>query len=843
MRSFAIRFFLLLCLICPALASAVTPMVAAGYAHTVALKSDGTVWAWGDNSWGQLGIGTNTTGRLLPVKVLTGAVAVAAGEINSVALKSDGTVWAWGANGYGQLGDGTTTDRSNPKAVKGLTGMIAVAAVSNHTVALKSDGTVWAWGDNSSGQLGDGTTTNHLTPIAVPGLAGVKAIAVGPSGYYTVALKSDGTVWAWGDNFYGQLGNGTNSWSLSPVAVVGLSGVISVVAGDFHTVALKSDGTVWAWGYNGEGELGDGTTTDSSSPVAVPGLTGVIAVAAGDAHTVALKSDGTVVAWGYNGDGELGDGTTTDSSSPVAVRGLVNVVAVAAGYYHTEAVRIDGTVVGWGYNVDGELGDGTMTNRLSPVEAYGLISAVACNTTSAVNMVNTCVPEVKLYVAGSSALGGALATVIPADLFDTTTTPVISVLDNGSANGNAGANAVSAWYGMSKAGLTGGASKRLFVVYNNNNGSAAGVSQLLVTENPAKTALIPEADVVTIGPAMTIAHNYAADSCAVDSASTALAPIIACTSHGVTQADMAISDVNVTELYQLESPSTGKLAMLSTLTTTPLALQGFGVAVNANLYAALQDQNIADGLLPGSCAGDATAACQPSIRRADYTSLVIKGGAINSAAALLPGVPAAAGQMLTLARGNDLSGTLAASNIFFVGNPCGRDHDSKGKLIKGVVGGMLDIVSTTDSTANLVIQANATANDVVTALNATGGYALGVLGLGIVPGGSDTWKFVKLDGVSPNFDADGSTDANQRNAFIRGDYPFAMTYYAVTPVKPAKTSTVTTTGYAVVSTLINGLKDSTLHDLTGIAYLNGADATKVSKVHRTNGNNCSPLIM
>src|ERR1019366_1554339 len=125
---------------------------------------------------------------------------------------------------------------------------------------------------------------------------------------------------------------------------------------------------------------------------------------------------------------------------------------------------------------------GTTTNRLSPVEAYGLISAVACNTASAVNMVNTCVPEVKLYVAGSSALGGALANVIPADLFDTTATPVISILDNGSANGNA----VSAWYGMSKSALTGGASKRLFVVYNNNNGSAAGVSQLL-----AKPGAIP----------------------------------------------------------------------------------------------------------------------------------------------------------------------------------------------------------------------------------------------------------------------------------------------------------------------------------------------------------------
>ncbi|MGA8146365.1 MAG: hypothetical protein WB870_02160 [Gallionellaceae bacterium] len=845
MRSIATCFIFLLCLICPMLASAVTPMVTAGYAHTVALKSDGTVEAWGDNSYGQLGVGT-TTSHLAPVKLwITGVKAVAAGDSHSVAVKTDGTVLVWGDNSYGQLGDGTTTGRLSPETVKGLTGVVAVAGGVGHTVALKSDGTVVTWGSNPDGELGNGTTNDSYTPITVPGLTGVVAISVGPSGYHTVALKSDGTVVAWGYNISGQLGDGTTDNGLTPVAVPGLAGVVAVAAGDAHSVALKSDGTVMAWGSNSNGQLGDGTSNDSYTPVAVAGLAGVVAVAAGDAHTVAVKSDGTVAAWGYNGDGELGDGTTTDSPNPVAVPGLAGVVGVAAGDYHTVAVKFDGVVVGWGYNGDGELGDGTTTDRLSPVEAYGLISAVACNTTSAANMVNTCIPEVHLYVAGSSALGGALATVIQTDLFDTTAQPIIKILDNGSANGTGGANAVSAWYGMSKAGLTGGASKRLFVVYNNNNGSGAGVSQLL-----AKLGTIPEADVVTIGPAMTIAKNFDADSCSADSSSTTLAPVIACASHAPTQADMAISDVNVTELYKLEAPSSGKLAALTTLTTTQLALQGFGVAVNANLYASLQGQNIADGLLRGSCAGDATAACQPSIRRADYTSLV--AGTIKSAAALLNNPSDTS--VLTLARGSDLSGMLAASNIFLADNPCGNNHDAMGKTIAGVVGGMLDIVSTTDSTANLVVQANATTNNVVTALNATSGYAIGVLGLGIVPGGGDTWKFVKLDGISPNFNADGSADAYQRNAFISGNYPFAMTYVAVTPVKPAKASTATTTGYTVVSTLINGLRDSTLHNLTGIGYLDHAANTEQSLVahggpatingiaNPLSGNNCSPLI-
>jgi alpha-tubulin suppressor-like RCC1 family protein len=147
MRLIAIRFFLLLCLICPALASAVTPMVAAGYAHTVALKSDGTVEAWGDNSYGQLGTG-NLTAHLAPVKGLTGVMAVAAGDSHTVALKSDGTVWAWGDNSYGQLGDGTQTARLKPKELKGLANVIAVAAGMGHTVALKADHTVMVWGSN-----------------------------------------------------------------------------------------------------------------------------------------------------------------------------------------------------------------------------------------------------------------------------------------------------------------------------------------------------------------------------------------------------------------------------------------------------------------------------------------------------------------------------------------------------------------------------------------------------------------------------------------------------------------------------------------------------------------------
>ncbi|TFG82852.1 MAG: RCC1 repeat-containing protein, partial [Spirochaetales bacterium] len=293
--------------------------IAAGDSHTVALKSDGTVWTWGDNSYGQLGDGT-TTERTTPVldSVLSGVVAIAAGGCHTVALKSDGTVWTWGSNDYGQLGDGTTTDSPTPVPVSSLSGVTAIAAGYQHTVALKSDdGTVWTWGWNDYGQLGDDTTTDSPTPVPVSSLSGVAAIAAG--GVHTVAQWSGGgTVWTWGSNDYGQLGDGTIIDRYTPVPLTSLSGVASFAAGLCHTVALKSnDGTVWTWGNNSYGQLGDGTIIERHTPVKVFSLSEVASIAAGGVHTVALKSNGTVWTWGCNEFGQLGDDTTTERHIPV----------------------------------------------------------------------------------------------------------------------------------------------------------------------------------------------------------------------------------------------------------------------------------------------------------------------------------------------------------------------------------------------------------------------------------------------------------------------------------------------------------------------------------------------
>jgi uncharacterized repeat protein (TIGR02543 family) len=361
--------------------------VSAGLYHTVAVKSDGTVWAWGYNNSGQIGDGT-TTDRLTPVQVsgLTGVIAVSAGDSHTVAVKSDGTVWAWGWNSAGQLGDGTITDRMTPVQVAGLTGVFSVSASHYHTVAVKSDGTVWAWGANNYGQIGDGTTAHRLTPVQVSGLTGVIAVSAGSD--HAVALKSDGTVWAWGRNTEGQLGDGTMGYRMTPVQVVGLTGVFAVSAGFYNTFAVKSDGTVWAWGWNNLGQLGDGTTAQRLTPVQVSGLTGVVTVSAGGDHAVALKSDGTVWAWGRNAEGQLGDGTQTWRMAPVQVVGLTGVFAVSGGdFWHNVVLKNDGTVWTWGRNNLGQLGDGTTTDRLTPVKvkmdgADTIIGTVAAPTFS-----------------------------------------------------------------------------------------------------------------------------------------------------------------------------------------------------------------------------------------------------------------------------------------------------------------------------------------------------------------------------------------------------------------------------------------------------------------------------
>ena len=344
--------------------------------------------AWGYNTYGQIGDNTTTNG-LVPVNVLTSGVlsgktviAQAAGYQHTLALCSDGTVAAWGYNYEGELGDGTTTTTSPfsklvPVAVN-TAGVLAgkkVVAVAgyNHSLALCSDGTVAAWGYNLLGQLGNITTDNSSLPVAVSTsgvLAGKTVVAVAAGIYHSLALCSDGTLAAWGDNINGQLGNNSSNSSNVPVAV-SMSGVlagktvIAVAAGANRNLVLCSDGTLATWGG------------DSSVPVAVT-MSGVlagktvVAVAAGASHRLALCSDGTVTAWGANDRGQLGNNSNVNSTVPVAVSlsGVLagkTVVAVAAGIQHSLALCSDGTMAAWGDNIYHQLGNDAFNGSLVPV--------------------------------------------------------------------------------------------------------------------------------------------------------------------------------------------------------------------------------------------------------------------------------------------------------------------------------------------------------------------------------------------------------------------------------------------------------------------------------------------
>ncbi|HEY3441530.1 MAG TPA: BACON domain-containing carbohydrate-binding protein [Paludibaculum sp.] len=361
--------------------------VSAGFHHSLWLKPDGTVWAWGANSSGQLGDGTLIR-RTAPVQTvgLTSIAAIATGYDWSMALRTDGTVWTWGASGLhsetqpfpaplrwasrviaiaasGSSAFALQDDGAvlwwigNINAVSGdfkfstLRGLVSVASGASHRVLLHQDGTVWVWGSNQAGQLGDGTTTSSDTLKQVPGLTGVTAVAAGES--HSVALKADGTIWTWGEGYSGQMGDGTANRRLTPTMLPGLSGIKRIAASQYGAIAQSADGRVWDWGTHFYGEFGVGTT--SYTPVEHPFLSGVLAFAQGYNHSLALRSDGAPLSWGNNAHGQLGTGKALVSIWPEVVSTISDVVSIAAGITHSTLVKRDGTLWEWGRIDLGEL--------------------------------------------------------------------------------------------------------------------------------------------------------------------------------------------------------------------------------------------------------------------------------------------------------------------------------------------------------------------------------------------------------------------------------------------------------------------------------------------------------
>jgi uncharacterized repeat protein (TIGR01451 family) len=360
--------------------------IASGNGHTSSVRNDGTVWTWGVGAIGQLGDGTGGFGgsgvrSLTPVQVpgLDGVDTVEEGGAYVLALKTNGTVWGWGNNFSGQLGDGTNQTRTRPVQTIGLTNVRGIAAASFFSAAVKTDGTVWVWG--STGSLISNNFNMDLTPVQLNGVSNVAAIAAGSN--FLLMLKTDKTLWAIGFNSMGQLGNGTTANSTTPVQVAGLSNVARIAAGPEFSLALKEDGTIWAWGINGNGQLGPNGGLMSfdphPNPVQVTGLPAITNLAAGENFCLALASDGTVWSWGNNQSGQLGQGLQSSQNPlPKQIPGFGNVAALAGGNHYSVALKTDGSVWGWGLNLDGELGDGSSNIvTMTPVRVSGLLTVNA----------------------------------------------------------------------------------------------------------------------------------------------------------------------------------------------------------------------------------------------------------------------------------------------------------------------------------------------------------------------------------------------------------------------------------------------------------------------------------
>jgi alpha-tubulin suppressor-like RCC1 family protein len=326
--------------------------VTCGGSHTAAIKTDGTLWTWGRNYNGQLGDNTSGTDRSTPVTTFAGGTnwkQVAGGNRHTAAIKTDGTLWTWGDNSYGRLGVNDTTQRLTPVTTfTGGTNWKQVAGGYAHTAAIKTDGTLWTWGRNYNGQLGDNTSgTDRLTPITTfAGGTNWKQVAGGYG--HTAAIKTDGTLWTWGSNIDGQLGDNTAVNRSTPVTTfAGGTNWKQVACGSDYTAAIKTDGTLWTWGSNFAEQLGVNTTTKRNTPVTTfAGGTNWKQVDCGGAHTAAIKTDGTLWVWGSNNNGKLGDNTTIGRCTPVTTfAGGTNWKQVACEYL-TAAIKTSDDLLG-----------------------------------------------------------------------------------------------------------------------------------------------------------------------------------------------------------------------------------------------------------------------------------------------------------------------------------------------------------------------------------------------------------------------------------------------------------------------------------------------------------------
>ena len=429
--------------------------IAAGRFHSLAFTTNGEVYAWGRNNSGQLGLGTSgdenneSSPVLIPTTALSNVSGIAAGFDHSLALTTNGEVYAWGNNNNGQLGLGyfgsNENNESSPVLIPttDLSNVSGIAAGHSHSLAFTTNGEVYAWGNNYFGQLGLGTSgdeNNESSPVLIPttALSNVSGIAAG--NLHSLAFTTNGEVYAWGYNYYGQLGLGTSGNAYnesSPTLITALSNITvsGIAAGAYHSLAFTTNGEVYAWGYNNEGQLGLGTSGDEnneSSPVLIPttDLSNVSGIAAGSIMSLAVTDEGKVYAWGYNNNGQLGlgDDSIIQQKSPV-------IISDPFGLYRITGTPTE-TILDSSFNIRATMANGGLYSK--DISLNLTVADINYNEYSYLYLKDVEIRQVipiETYNTFSYQVNPALGTLIADLAFDENTgvldgTPSIRITDN-----------------------------------------------------------------------------------------------------------------------------------------------------------------------------------------------------------------------------------------------------------------------------------------------------------------------------------------------------------------------------------------------------------------------------
>jgi len=343
--------------------------VSAGDGHTLAIKDDGTLWAWGGNILGGVGDGTNIN-RDYPVMIGTDNdwVEISAGNLSSFAIKEDGSLWAWGYNAHGILGNGNQANQFYPIRIGFDNDWSKVSFYGPGTMALKTNGTLWAWGI-------DANFFASNIPVQINGTENWKSIIAGIN--HRGALTVDGALWMWGENDWGQIGNGTTEDQATLTKIDSTSVWKQIALGFDNSWGIKEDGTLWTWGINSVGAPADPTLWTLTTPTQITTDNDWAYVIAGDANVIALKDDGTLWAWGTNQFGQLGIGDTSQYITiPTEIGNDDDWILPIGTRLHNFAFKNDGTLWAWGWNSIGQLGNANSQNQYSPVKINCIISEI-----------------------------------------------------------------------------------------------------------------------------------------------------------------------------------------------------------------------------------------------------------------------------------------------------------------------------------------------------------------------------------------------------------------------------------------------------------------------------------